>query len=118
MNRRTFVEKSFKASAVFAAAPLLSAVNSQNPNVRLGGPLFDVINGPDEWVAALKKQGYRAAYCPVKPDASTDIINAYALAAKKADIELQKLAHGVIHERRFVGGATSIQEMRRFTGTG
>jgi sugar phosphate isomerase/epimerase len=91
MNRRTFVKKSFNATAVFAVAPLLSAVNSQNPNVRLGGPLFDDINGPDAWVAALKKQGYRAAYCPVKPDASIDIINAYALAAKKGDIVIAEV---------------------------
>jgi sugar phosphate isomerase/epimerase len=59
--------------------------------VRLGGPLFDVINSPDEWVAGLKKLGYRAAYCPVKPDTSTDIINAYALAARKADIVIAEV---------------------------
>lgn len=91
MNRRTFVEKSVRAASAVAVVPLLSAINSQGPNVRLGGPLFDDIDGPDAWVAALKKQGYRAAYCPVKTDASADLINAYALAAKKADIVIAEV---------------------------
>lgn len=91
MNRRTFVKKSCLGAASMAAVPFLSAANIQGPNVRLGGPLFENIDGPDTWIAALKKQGYRAAYCPVKPDASSDVINAYGTAARKADIVIAEV---------------------------
>jgi sugar phosphate isomerase/epimerase len=32
--------------------------------MRIGGPLFDTYHDPDEWVAALKRLEYRAAYYP------------------------------------------------------
>lgn len=54
--------------------------------MRLGGPLFDDVKDPEQWVEALQKKGYRAAYCPVQPDDDGDLIDAYAEAAKKADI--------------------------------
>ena len=91
MNRRSFVKKSFRATALASFAPSLAAIKVQNPEVRLGGPLFDNIDSPETWIASLKKQKYRAAYCPVKTDASTDVVNAYAAAAKKADIVIAEV---------------------------
>ena len=90
MNRRTFVKECIAASSL-AAVPLFTAAISQTPTVRLGGPLFENIDGPDSWIATLKALGYRAAYCPVKPDASADIVNAYATAARKADIVIAEV---------------------------
>lgn len=54
--------------------------------MRLGGPIFEEYSNPEEWVALVKKHGYKAAYCPVKSDASESVIKEYARAAKEADI--------------------------------
>jgi sugar phosphate isomerase/epimerase len=54
--------------------------------MRLGGPLFEKYGNPQEWVRALQKKKYRAAYCPVGLDASDMDIQAYAFAAKEYDI--------------------------------
>ena len=91
MNRRTFVKKSCRAASFLSAVPFLSAADTKGPNVRLGGPLFENIDSPEAWIATLKKQGYRAAYCPLKPGADADIINAYRVAAGKADIVIAEV---------------------------
>ena len=54
--------------------------------VRLGGPVFGGYESPEEWVRLVKKEGYRAAYCPVGVDADENTIQAYARAAQEADI--------------------------------
>jgi sugar phosphate isomerase/epimerase len=54
--------------------------------MRLGGPVFLKQHDPQSWVAALKDTGYRAAYCPVDADAGSDVIQAYAAAARQAGI--------------------------------
>ncbi len=54
--------------------------------MRLGGPVFNDQKDPESWVAALKKNGYRAAYCPVQAGAGKEEIRAYARAAQQADI--------------------------------
>jgi hypothetical protein len=54
--------------------------------VRLGGPVFTRCGGPDEWVAALKGLGYRAAYCPVDRETDVTTAQAYVEAATSADI--------------------------------
>jgi sugar phosphate isomerase/epimerase len=90
MNRRSFVAKSFKAASLLSLIPVRS-IAAEEPSVRLGAPLFDAIDSPDTWIAALRKQGYRAAYCPVKPDANADEINAYGSAARKADVVIAEV---------------------------
>jgi sugar phosphate isomerase/epimerase len=89
MNRRTFVAKSLTAS-LLSLLPV-GSIAAEEPFVRLGAPLFDPIDSPDTWIAALRKQGYRAAYCPVKTDANADEINAYASAARKADVVIAEV---------------------------
>ncbi len=91
MNRRTFNEKTIRAAAFVGFTPSFSGFPSGKPFVRLGGPVFDHYQQPDEWIAAVKKQGYRAAYCPVKTGASSDEINSYEKAAKKADIVISEV---------------------------
>jgi sugar phosphate isomerase/epimerase len=55
-------------------------------SIRLGGPVFTRTSDPDEWAAAIRALGYRAAVCPLSEDEDDDTIARYALAAQKADI--------------------------------
>ena len=58
--------------------------------MRLGGPVLEKTHSPDEWIAAVKQRGYRAAYCPLaEPDAALSA--AYAKAAKQADIVIAEV---------------------------
>lgn len=59
--------------------------------MRLGGPVFTNSNDPDAWIKAVQSWGYRAAYCPVEPDAPTDTIQAFARAAHDADIVIAEV---------------------------
>ncbi len=54
--------------------------------MRLGGPVFEKCVSPDQWIAALRKRGYGAAYCPVDDRADDATVAAYAEAAKRAGI--------------------------------
>lgn len=59
--------------------------------MRLGAPIFESYTDPTSWVAAVQAKGYRAAYCPVKPDASPEVIDAYRRAAEAADIVIAEV---------------------------
>ncbi len=59
--------------------------------MRLGGPIFLENINPDTWVAALKANGYRAAYCPVDAQASPEVIQQYAAAAAEAEIVIAEV---------------------------
>jgi sugar phosphate isomerase/epimerase len=59
--------------------------------MRLGGPVFEHYNDPAEWVKAVQRLGYRAAYAPVGDDASDDVLRAYAKAAQDADIVIAEV---------------------------
>lgn len=54
--------------------------------MRLGGPIFDKVTDPESWIDAVRRCGYRAAYCPVSADTDDVAANAYAEAARRADI--------------------------------
>jgi sugar phosphate isomerase/epimerase len=54
--------------------------------MRLGGPIFGDVSTPELWVAAVRKQDYRAAYCPLDAKADDAAVRAYAEAATQADI--------------------------------
>ena len=94
-SRRQFL----KASLVGMGATGLSRLDAvgwarQGAGLRLGGPVFEKVEGPEQWVGALKKLGYRAAYCPVGPDASDDLVKAYEQAAHRADIVIAEVGAG------------------------
>ncbi|CAN5487877.1 hypothetical protein BH23BAC1_BH23BAC1_31860 [soil metagenome] len=91
MNRRTFNKKTLQAAALFGFGPSLVNLSLVKSYIRLGGPLFDKYDDPEGWVAALKRLNYRAAYCPVKTDASNELIKAYEQAAQKADIVIAEV---------------------------
>lgn len=59
--------------------------------MRLGGPVYGAGASPDEWVAAVARQGYRAAYCPVGPQADDATVRAYEQAAQAADIVIAEV---------------------------
>lgn len=88
-NRRRFI----KTSALTVSGLALTNLgigfgkeyNAGFP-VRLGGPVQGKFNDPGEWVRAHKSLGYSAAYCPLQPGASPDLIKAYRNEAKKNNI--------------------------------
>ncbi len=59
--------------------------------MRLGGPVFGDVSTPELWVAAVQKQGYRAAYCPLDAVADEARVHAYVEAAKQADIVIAEV---------------------------
>lgn len=54
--------------------------------MRLGGPIFAKYADSESWIAAIKAKGYRAAYCPIGPEADDATVRAYASAAASANI--------------------------------
>jgi sugar phosphate isomerase/epimerase len=54
--------------------------------MRLGGPVFNSDGSPYEWIADLKRRGYRAAYCPVTREDDRSTLTAFVNAAREADI--------------------------------
>jgi len=59
--------------------------------VRLGGPVFGDFREPQDWIKAVKTEGYSAAYCPVPVGTDHDTIKAYEKAAKDADIIISEV---------------------------
>lgn len=59
--------------------------------MRLGGPVYGDSHDPDTWVSLVRRKGYRAAYAPVQDDADDHTIQAYADAARKADIVIAEV---------------------------
>src|SRR5687767_2902888 len=59
--------------------------------MRLGGPVYGGGKSPEEWVAAVQRYGYRAAYCPVGLDADDATVRAYASAAHVANIVIAEV---------------------------
>ena len=59
--------------------------------MRLGAPLLVVPSDPDEWIAQLRSRGYTAAVFPADhiPDEAT--ADAYARAAREADIAIAEV---------------------------
>jgi sugar phosphate isomerase/epimerase len=87
ISRRQIMKTSLAAATVLASASAVKAVTKVKKSpVRLGGPVFEKYQDPAGWIAALKKLGYSAAYCPVGADAADDVVKAYEQAAKEANI--------------------------------
>jgi sugar phosphate isomerase/epimerase len=103
MSRRSLLKKSCVAAAVISSG--LTRANDANPQsaimstrtpirgrnpqsnaLHLGGPVFEKYQDPQGWVAALRKLGYSAAYCPVHAKANDDEVKAYEDAAWEAGI--------------------------------
>ena len=59
--------------------------------MRLGGPLFTACDSPESWAAAVRAAGYRAAYCPLSPEADDATVAAYARAAADHDVVIAEV---------------------------
>ncbi len=92
MKRRTFNKLFLSAAPLAYVRPdMNNLLGSNSKSIRLGGPVFSDQSDPDKWISYLKKAGYRAAYCPVEPDADQHIIQAYRSAAEKNDIVISEV---------------------------
>ena len=80
------MKSSILGAAALASGSALGNTKAQTAALRLGGPVFEEYDGPDEWAGAVKALGYNAAYCPVDADEDDDVVKAYENAARKADI--------------------------------
>ena len=86
-SRRRFLKSSLAGLAALAVARSeRSAGAGSSPGLRLGGPVFDKVQGPEAWARAVRNLGYSAAYCPVGADASDADIKAYERAAQEANV--------------------------------
>ena len=92
-SRRGFLQKSLLGAAIAVggwertrAANLPAATGNRPAPLHLGGPVFEKYQDPQGWVAALRKLGYCAAYCPVNAQANDAEVRAYEDAAKQAGI--------------------------------
>jgi sugar phosphate isomerase/epimerase len=90
ISRRGFTKMAVYGTALLAAGTRPSAAAEKSGAIRLGGPVFEKYDSPEQWIAALKKLGYSAAYCPVDSKQSDDVVNAYAKAAKDAGIVISE----------------------------
>ena len=59
--------------------------------IRLGGPVFGDFKDPQEWVKAVKAEGYSAAYCPVAVGTDSATVKAFEKAAKDANIIISEV---------------------------
>jgi len=54
--------------------------------MKLGGPVFEKYTNAEEWVIAVKKEGYKASYCPIGITCSDEIIEEYRKIAIKEKV--------------------------------
>lgn len=59
--------------------------------MRLGGPVFEKCPDSGAWAAAVKRLGYRAAYCPLPTEAPDAMVKSYADVAKAADLVIAEV---------------------------
>lgn len=89
VNRRSFIRSSAILTAGLAALPGTlkgSLKNGTGYPVRLGGPVPGNFDDPAEWIKALRKLRYSAAYCPVQPGAPSELIRSFRTEAKRNNI--------------------------------
>ena len=92
MERRKFISWTAAGMTALSVIPSgLVAETVSKTQLRLGGPLFGKYSTPEEWVALLRKHGYRAAYCPVSVGADIATIKAYQTTAKKNDLVIAEV---------------------------
>lgn len=91
VSRRTVLKGSLAGVALAAAGVRASAESGSDKRLRLGGPVFEKHQDAEGWAEAVRRLGYRAAYCPLGPTASDDEVRAYEDAARKADIVIAEV---------------------------
>jgi sugar phosphate isomerase/epimerase len=89
ISRRSFVKSGAIASAGLVAKPSVLKMEGKKMatySVRLGGPVPGNYTDPVEWIKELKSLGYSAAYCPVQPDAPSELTQAFRTEAARNNI--------------------------------
>lgn len=59
--------------------------------MRLGGPIFSRPADPDTWIEACRAKGYRAAICPLEPEAADADCTTWSAAASRADLVIAEV---------------------------
>jgi sugar phosphate isomerase/epimerase len=59
--------------------------------IRLGGPIFEKVDDPESWVAALRRLDYSTSYCPAGLETPSDTVAAFRHAAERADILISEV---------------------------
>ena len=89
-SRRRFVKSGAIVTTGLSLIPSFLAAGKDNISVnhpiRLGGPVPGNFSDPAAWVKAVKGLGYSAAYCPVQPGATSELIKSFRYEAKKNNI--------------------------------
>jgi sugar phosphate isomerase/epimerase len=92
MKRRKFNQMAAISVGATFSNPLHGISKDVKGNyVRLGGPVFEKYDDPNDWISALKRLNYRAAYCPVEVGTDETIIKAYEKAAIDYDIVISEV---------------------------
>lgn len=99
MNKRLSRRNFAKLSLTGATALLTLKQNAMAPDqqlpvsncLRLGGPVFGDLKNPQEWIKALKTEGYSAAFCPVPVGTDSSTVKAYEKAARDANIVISEV---------------------------
>ena len=59
--------------------------------MRLGGPVYEKYQNPGEWIAALKRLDYTAAYSPIDANSNSDLRREYRQAAGQAGVVIAEV---------------------------
>ncbi|NLX97685.1 MAG: sugar phosphate isomerase/epimerase [Rhodopirellula sp.] len=95
ITRRSFLHRSAIAASAGWLASGVKAAASEKHGIRLGAPVFDAPQDPDELAQAHRKLGYRAAYCPAVARDDSDRIRAIARAFEKHDVVIAEVGRWV-----------------------
>ncbi|MFA9389916.1 MAG: sugar phosphate isomerase/epimerase family protein [Prolixibacteraceae bacterium] len=92
MNRRTFNRIVLTSiTGAFVAPNLGFAASANKHRIKLGGPVLENYESPEQWIKALNKRAYLAAYCPVSPGTDSLTIKAYKTAAAQSNIIISEV---------------------------
>jgi sugar phosphate isomerase/epimerase len=94
ISRRNFTKLSLTGAAALVTLNPEYMNKSPLPAsncVRLGGPVFGDFKDPQEWVKAVKTEGYSAAYCPVSVGTDAATVKAFEKAARDANIIISEV---------------------------
>jgi len=94
LSRRNFTKLSLTGAAALITLKQNAMTNelpAASNCIRLGGPVFGDFNDPQEWIKAVKAEGYSAAYCPVPVGTDATTIKAFEKAAKDANIVISEV---------------------------
>lgn len=98
MQRRTFLKRCAVTALtpsilanLWLSVPKAKGAAHRVPFIRLGGPVFDKIDDPDELAKAHRRLGYRAAFCPSVDTKDASRIRAISRAFAQQDVVIAEV---------------------------